>query len=220
MAKLIKKKQRRGVPAYLIDQGGESIPRKYVSDYDVERQMELLTVVKEWQAEREKLEQLALKTLESAQYLETLRGTAMAERGNMQITSFDGLMQIEIITAWRVVLDDRAIEAKYAMVEYVKKGLSTSKDDIHTQAVMAIINDTFTPTKAGCLRNGMVVRLLNYNIQAREWQDACALLRAAMQTCRGKSYLRVNVRSSINDTFEMIRLDMADCLPTSDEVQP
>lgn len=215
----VKKKQRRNVPAYLIDQSGESIPRKYVNDYDIERQMELITVVKEWQTEREKLEQLALKTLESASYLEAMRGTSMAERGNMQITSFDGLMQIEIITAWRVVLDDRAIEAKHAMVEYVKKGLTDVKDQIHKQAVMAIINDTFTPTKAGCLRNGMVVRLLNYNIQTREWQDACALLRAAMQTCRGKSYLRVNVRDNIRSDWRMIRLDMADCVQFEQDVE-
>ncbi|MCK9185791.1 MAG: DUF3164 family protein [Candidatus Cloacimonetes bacterium] len=211
-----KKKQRRGVPAYLTDQSGESIPKKYVQDYDVERQMELESVVKEWLAERERLEKLADRTMASASYLEALRGTAMAERGNMQITSFDGLMQLEITTAWRIILDDRAIEAKHAMVEYIKKGLGDVKNVAERQAVLAIIEDTFTPTQAGCLRNGMVVRLLNYKILAQEWQDACTLLRAAMQTIRGKSYLRVKTRTSTRADWEMIRLDMNSCLPEDD----
>jgi len=211
--KSVKKKQRRNVPAYLVDQNGERIPRKYVSDYDIERQMELESNVKEWLAERERLENLAEKTVQSAKYLEALRGTGMAERGNMQITSLDGLKQMEIVTAWRIELDDRATEAKHAMVEYAKKGLEEVKDPSAKQTLLAIIKDTFTPTRSGCLRNAMVVRLLNYNIQAKEWQDACALLRSAMQSIRGKTYLRINVRKSINDDWQMIRLDMNDCLP-------
>lgn len=211
--KSVKKKQRRNVPAYLVDQNGERIPRKYVSDYDIERQMELESNVKEWLAERERLENLAEKTIQSAKYLEALRGTGMAERGNMQITSLDGLKQMEIVTAWRIELDDRATEAKHAMVEYVKKGLEEVKDPSAKQTLLAIIKDTFTPTRSGCLRNAMVVRLLNYNIKAKEWQDACALLRSAMQSIRGKTYLRINVRKSINDDWQMIRLDMNDCLP-------
>ncbi|NLC40163.1 MAG: DUF3164 family protein [Clostridiaceae bacterium] len=211
--KSVKKKQRRNVPAYLVDQNGERIPRKYVSDYDIERQMELESNVKEWLAERERLENLAEKTVQSAKYLEALRGTGMAERGNMQITSLDGLKQMEIVTAWRIELDDRATEAKHAMVEYAKKGLEEVKDPSAKQTLLAIIKDTFTPTRSGCLRNAMVVRLLNYNIKAKEWQDACALLRSAMQSIRGKTYLRINVRKSINDDWQMIRLDMNDCLP-------
>jgi len=217
MATKPKKKNRRGVPAYLVDQTGASIPKKYVNDYDIERQMELESIVKDWRSERERLEKLAEKTKESAKYLEDLRGTGMAERGNMQITSLDGLMQIEITTSWRIVLDDRAIEAKHAMVAYVKKGLGDVKDFAHRQAVLAIIEDTFTPTKAGCLRNGMVVRLLNYKIINKEWQDACTLLRSAMQTQRGKSYLKVNVRPSTNADWEMIRLDMNSCLPDAND---
>ena len=207
------KKIRRRLPQYFTDQCGEKVNRRYLSDYDIERQMEMVSVVKDWKEMRVRLEQLALKTYQSAQYLEQMRGTGMAERGNMQITSFDGLSKIEIAASWKIVLDDRAIEAKRMMVDYVKQGLGEVKDFAHRQAVLAIIEDTFTPTSGGCLRNAMVVRLLNYNIKAKEWQDACALLRSAMQSIRGKTYLRINVRKSINDDWQMIRLDMNDCLP-------
>ena len=212
-----KKKQRRGVPDYFVDQKGDNVPKKYVQDYDMERQLELESVVKGWLAERERLEKLLERTMESATYLEGLRGTAMAERGNMQITSFDGLMQLEITTAWNIVLDDRAIEAKHAMVAYLKKSLGDVKTFEDHQAILAVIEDTFTPTKGGCLRNAMVVRLLNFKILAQEWQDACTKLRAAMQTIRGKSYLRVNTRPSIQGEWQMIRLDINSCFNDEDE---
>jgi len=207
------KKQRRKVPQFFTDQSGDSVSRKYLSDYDIERQLELQSVVKDWLAERDRLEALAAKTFASAKYLEDLRGTGMAERGNMQITSFDGLTKIEIAASWRIVLDDRAIEAKHMMINYVNLGLGDVRDADHQQAVRAIINDTFTPTASGCLRNAMIIRLLNYKISAPEWLKACAMLRDSMQTTKGKAYLRVWTRSSLNADWQMIRLDLNDCLP-------
>lgn len=59
-----KKKNRRGVPDYFVDQKGDNVPKKYVQDYDMERQLELESVVKGWLAERERLEKLVERTME------------------------------------------------------------------------------------------------------------------------------------------------------------
>lgn len=208
MANIATEKQKR-----MMDASGEMVPVKYVPAYDRLRDREVRRVVKAFSAERERLEKLMGKVLGTVEKLKVARGIGVAGKGNIQFSSFDNLMRVEIVTRYKIELDDRALQAKQMMVDYVMAGLKDVKDHNHKQAALQLINDTFTPTKSGCLRSNMVVRLLNYRIVAREWQAACAVLREAMVTSRSKSYLNVSTRESHQGEWSTIRLDLADCWP-------
>ena len=197
----------------MVDPAGFAIPRNRVSKYDRLRDREVRRLTKAFAAERLRMEGLMGKVLESIERVKAERGTGVAERGNIQFSSFDNLMRVEVVTRYKIELDDRALDAKRMMVDYVTKGLDDVKDAQHRQAVLALITDTFTPTRGGCLRANMVVRLLNYKIMAKEWQSACAVLREAMETYRSKSYVNVSTRESHQDDWSTIRLDLADCWP-------
>lgn len=198
---------------HMIGPGGEIVPVAWVPAYDKLRDRKVRQVVKLYQAERERLEELMVKSLAVVQEIMQARGNGIAERGNFQVSSFDNLMRIEIVTRYKIELDDRALKAKQMMLAYINECMADVKNSDQRIAMMQIITDAFTPASGGCLRANMVVRLLNYKIRAKAWQDACEVLRQAMQTNRVKSYINVSTRGTHQDEWSVIRLDIADCWP-------
>ena len=206
-------------PRVMVDASGIEVPAAYVPKYDKLRDREVRKLVRIFEDERKRLEGVMRTALETVEKIKEARGEGVAERGNFQVCSFDGLARVEIVTRYGILLDDRALEAKRMMVEYVMAGLADVKDHNHRQAVLQVITDTFTPARNGCLRANMVVRLLNYKIMAKEWQAACAVLREAMTTSRSKSYINVATRRTHQDEWRTIRLDLADCWPAGYTVE-
>lgn len=198
---------------HMIGPGGESVPIGWVPAYDKLRDRKVRQVVKMYHDERERLETLMVKSLAVVQEIMQARGNGIAERGNFQVSSFDNLMRVEIVTRYKIELDDRALKAKQMMLAYINECLADVKKSDEKIALLAIITDAFTPTSGGCLRANMVVRLLNYKIRAKAWQDACEVLRQAMVTNRVKSYINVSTRATHQDEWSVIRLDIADCWP-------
>lgn len=198
---------------HMIGPGGESVPVAWVPAYDKLRDRKVRQVVKLYQAERERLEELMVKSLAVVQEIMQARGNGIAERGNFQVSSFDNLMRIEIVTRYKIELDDRALKAKQMMLEHFNQCLTEVSKSEERIAMLQMITDTFTPTRGGALRANMVVRLLTYNFKSKLWQDACAILRQAMQTNRVKSYINVSTRGTHQDEWSVIRLDIADCWP-------
>jgi len=202
----------------MTDAAGKEVPVEYVQKFDRLRDKKVRRIVTSFTKARKALETLMAGTLAEVETLITERGVGVADRGNVQISSFDGMMRVEIVTRYSIILDDRAIEARRMMRAYLGQGLEQIHDFGPRQAALALVDDAFTPSRAGSLRTAMVQRLLNLKIIAPEWRDACEVLRSAMETYRGKSYLNVSVRPSRQQDWETIRLDIADCWPAGVEL--
>lgn len=198
---------------HMMDGSGNWVPVKWVPKYDKLRDREVRRMVKAFDAERARLEGLMDKVLATVQKLKKARGTGIAEKGNIMFSSFDNLARVEIVTRYRIELDDRAMLAKKMMLDYVNECLADVKNGDERVAVMQIITDAFTPNRGGCLRANMVVRVLNYKIRAKAWRAACDVLRDAMSTSRSKSYVNVSTRESQQSDWSVIKLDIADCWP-------
>jgi len=197
----------------ITDSTGYPVPVANVDKYDLLADREVRRVVKAFNAERCRLDQLMLKVIDVVKKLVKARGTGVADRGNMQFSTYDRLMRINVVTDYSMELDDRAKDAREMMMAVATKGLEDVKQFSSKQTLLAFIGEVFETNKKGFVRSGMVWRLLKLKVIDPDWQKACAVLRSAMNTHRSKSYVTVAVRKSYQCDWITLRLEWSDCWP-------
>lgn len=207
--------QKATTPKTMRDSSGQDIPVKYVSKYDRERDARVRRILARFRKARAMLEQVVVESLADIDAVQAARDTEPGARGNFQCQSFDGLVQVSIEQAWNIRLDDRVKTARDIMLDYARGLCAKAGDD--AQALFEIVSEAFNTTKGGGLSVGRVLSLCRRNITAPEWITARKMLLDSIQTDRGKAYLRVSVRPSAQQDFEMIQLNIADCWPVRSE---
>ena len=81
-----------------------------------------------------------------------------------------------------------------------------------------MIEAAFKVDRLGFLPRSEVAKLLSYKVGDAGWNEGADILRQAQTTERGKQYLTVETRRSLNHDFTPIRLDVADCWPREEAV--
>lgn len=200
----------------MIDSAGNEIPVKYVDKYDRLRDAKCQRILARFQKARTMLEKVVTDTLKDIEDIQAARKTPEAERGNFSVNSFDSRIQVQVNQSYNIVLDDRVITARDAMLEYAKK-LCLKAGEADGKVLFEMIQEAFAASKGGGLSVGRVLSLCRRNITAKEWVQARDLLMASISTDRGKAYLRVYTRPSIQHDFELLKLDVADCWPIENE---
>ncbi len=201
--------------ATMIDSMGNAVPVRYIPKYDRERDRIVKRIHARWLKARADLEKVMVETLGDLEKLAIARGEAgvqMAEKGNMQVSSFDGLTTVSINVRYEIHLDDRVKQARDLMLEYAKS-LASQLGGEDAQALLELIDEAFQATRSGSLSVARVLSLMRRNITAPKWQHAKKLLEESMETRRGKSYVRVEQRPSRQHDPIPVRLDIADCWP-------
>ncbi len=197
------------------DSSGHDIPVKYVEKYDRARDAASRKILARYQKARRDLERLVVDSLAD---LEAVRATAAegdragGAKGNYAISSFDGLIRVEIRQSYLIRLDERVIRARELMFDYAKK-LVGKIEGTDGAALLEIIKNAFEANKAGALSYGKVLALMRLNINAREWLEAKELLAASIKPEKGKCYLNCSVRPDTQHDFRNVRLDLSDCWP-------
>lgn len=195
------------------DSTGYPVPVSNVDKYDLLADREVNRVVKMFEDERTRLEQLMLRVVEIVKKLVIARGSGVADRGNMQFTSYNRLLRLKVVTDYTLELNDRAKVARQMMMAVATSGLEDVKNFASKQTLLAFIEDVFTPNTSGFIRSGMVWRLLKLKVVSKDWEEACQVLRSSMETHRNKSYLNVSTRESCQGEWVTIRLELSDCWP-------
>ncbi len=200
----------------MIDSMGQSVPIRYVSKYDRERDRIVQRIRMRWEKGRTALEKIMSDSLADLDQLAKARGEAGLDpsgaKGNMQVSSFDGLTTVGLTVRYEIHLDDRVKQARDLMLEYAR-GLASQLGGDDAQALLELIDEAFQATRSGSLSIARVLSLMRRDIKAAQWQEAKRLLSESMETRRGKSYLRVEARKDRQHDPEAIRLDIADCWP-------
>lgn len=198
------------------DNLGRDIPVKYVSRYDRARDARARRILARWLKARAMIEQIVAESLADIEAVQLARDAAPNARGNLQFQSFDGLIQIALDQAWILRLDDRVIAARDAMLAYARGLCAKAGSD--AQALYEIVEEAFAASRSGGLSLGRVLSICRRDIRAPEWLRARQMLLDAIQTDRGKAYIRVSTRPDTQRDFRLIRLDAADCWPIAEEV--
>jgi hypothetical protein len=199
----------------MTDAMGNQVPVRYVSKYDKARDAGVRRILARWMKARAYLEQVMADSLADLGKIAIARDSAgipSGEKGNLQVSSFDGLTTVGINVRYEIHLDERVVKARELMLDYARS-LAEKLGGDDAQALLALIDEAFQATKSGALSVARVLSLMRREIKAPQWIEAKRLLSDSMETRRGKSYLRVESRSDRQQSPVPVRLDIADCWP-------
>lgn len=206
----------------MTDAMGNAVPVRYVSAYDRTRDASVRRIHTRFLKARATLEKVMRESLQDLDKIAAARGEAGiqgGEKGNLQVSSFDGLVTVGLVVRYEINLDERVRQARDLMLDYAR-GLADKLGGDDAQALLELIDEAFQASRTGLLSVSRVLSLMRRDIKAPQWQAAKKLLAESMETRRGKSYLRVEARPDRQHNPVPVRLDIADCWPETKEVQP
>ena len=154
-----------------------------------------------------------------ADAIKTMNGLAdvkesIGKRGNFSARSFDALIQVSINQRWHIRFDERVAKARELMLDYANRELERAGDGAYLLSQM--IEAAFKVDRLGFLPRSEVAKLLSYKVDDASWNAGADILRQAQTTERGKRYLTIEERRSLQDDFRPVRLDIADCWPAEE----
>lgn len=138
----------------------------------------------------------------SDQYGATKRGAE--GKGNVTLTSYDGLMKVQFAVADRLVFGPSLQVAKALFDECVTEWAESAKPELR-----AIVADAFQTDKEGQVNREAVLRLLRLEIADARWEAAQDAIRDAIRVVGTKRYVRFYVRSSQDAGWQPVPIDLA-----------
>ena len=193
-----------------IDGRGQEVPAGYVSAYDKARDRAVRHVAAGARKLRAQMEAFMADTVKTMSELAGAKED-LGKRGNFSARSFDSLLQVSIRQQWHIRLDERVAKARELMLDYANRELRKAGDGAFLLKQM--IEAAFKVDRLGFLPRSEVTKLLSYKVSDDSWNQGAEILRQAQTTERGKRYLTIETRESLQRDFAPIRLDIADCWP-------
>ena len=202
----------------LTDAQGRQVHVAYVKPYDRARDRAARRILVRFRKANQYLAQVKADTQADIEALQTATFPEAANlggaKGNVQFSSFDGLIRVRSEAKTFIEFDDR-IKAPQALIFDYLNDLKGS--DKH-QDIQTIINETFKPTSCGMLSRTKVIGLTRWNIKAPKWVMAMDLIRECQFAKSGKSYIYCESKDSRDAEFETISLDFAAIEPADKPV--
>lgn len=137
--------------------------------------------------------------LAAAEY-ETVIG---GEKGNISLTSFDGLMQVRVQTQDRVTFDERLQAAKSLVDECLNGWSADAGPELRTLVMQA-----FQVDKEGRIATGRILGLLRLDIRDERWRRAMDAIRDSILVLDTARYLRI-YRRDAGGKWEPVVLDFS-----------
>ena len=211
-------------PKCLTDSDGNQIPIKYLKPYEKTREKKVQAIFTRWTKTRAAVEKCMADCINDLVELQGERAKLpngdIGAKGNFSVSSFDGLINVQIKQSYNIRLDERSERARDMMLAYAESMIGKVQDiaGVDVQFMRRMIESTFKPTSTGQLSVGKVFDLLKYTVNDPNWIKAQNILRDSMESERSKAYLIVAKKPDRQHDAETIRLDAADCWPMSEAV--
>lgn len=135
--------------------------------------------------------------------LERYGASLGGEKGNIQLTSYDGQTRVLLAVQDSIAFDEGLVAAKALVDECVREWTEGSRPEIQ-----AIINDAFQTDKAGLISTTRVIGLRRLNINDEKWLRAMQALSDSLKPQCSKEYVRVERRNA-GGRWEALRFDLA-----------
>ena len=203
----------------MVDSDGNPVPIKHVNAFDRLRDKKVMAIYNRWTKARQVVERCMAECLQDLAELQGERSKQpkgqLGIKGNFSISSFDGLVNVQIRQNYNIVLDARSVQARDMMFEYAESMIGKVKDiaGVDVQFLRKTIATTFKPSSTGQLPIGKVYDLIRLDVRDPQWIKARELLQESMDSQKGKAYLVVAKKPDHQHDAETIRLDAADCWP-------
>lgn len=125
-------------------------------------------------------------------------------KGNLTLTSFDGLSQVKLAVADQIAFGPQLQIAK-ALVD---ECLNEWSADSHA-ALRVIVQGAFDTEKEGHVSPAKLFPLLRYEIEDERWNRAMDAVRDAIQIRGSKEYVRFYRRERPTDRWRLVTIDLA-----------
>lgn len=199
----------KNVKKMYINEMGQPIPAKYISDYDKLRDEIVERIYERYTKARKMLETTLQDTLADLEKLQDKSEVKITDKGNITFRSFDGNTRVELRAGAHIELDSRVIAARDKMLAYAKELCLKAGDD--AEALFELVSEAFQTNKSGSLSASKVLALCRRNITAKVWQEARKELLDSINPVLGKTYIKVGKRLSRQQDYSQILLDINDC---------
>lgn len=195
----------------MIDANGQSVPTKYVSSFDKARQKTAERILARFDKARSVLLKVVTESVQDLDELMKLK-EKLGEKGNFQMTSFDGLIEVQIRQQYNIMLDERVARARELMLECVI-GILDKVNGTDVTLIRQLIEQAFRANRQGILPTTKIFSLMRMEVKDSRWNKAREILQDAIKPVRGKRYLVCSVRKTTQQDFKPISLNLNDCWP-------
>ncbi|UWR67061.1 DUF3164 family protein [Phaeobacter inhibens] len=125
-------------------------------------------------------------------------------KGNMTLSSFDGLFKITVSVADKIDFGPELQVAKQLLDECLNEWSADAPAELR-----AIVTRAFNTEKPGQINRGEVMMLLRLDITDERWKRAMTAIKDAMRVVGTASYTRCYQRPRVDAPWEHITIDLA-----------
>ena len=193
---------------FMRDAKGSLIPAELVKPAD-KLQDELVRKLI-WAAQEKARHLAAFKAAAFADvdaFLELLAGehkvSIGGKKGNITLQTVDGLMKVQVAVQDRIHFGPKLQVAK-VIIDELAVGWGKNAPEL-----FAMVSQAFKVDKEGQVNRGAMFGLLRLDIDSDRWREAMGALRESMMTSGSARYVRFYHRSTTDQHFESISLDLA-----------
>lgn len=129
---------------------------------------------------------------------------AGGRKGNITLTSFDGLVKVQVQVADHISFGPELQTAKSLVDECLKDWTSEARTEIR-----AIVNRAFNVDKEGKVNRAELLGLLRLDIEDGRWGRAMDAIRDSMRVIGSKRYVRFYRRDHAQAQWRAVPIDIA-----------
>lgn len=194
---------------YMFDPLGNAVPLENVGAADKLIDEQVRKVLGFHIAAAEQIARLKKHTFDDISELEALLAqehetTIGGKKGNMTLTSFDGLYKVQVQVADRLAFGPELQIAKTLIDECLTEWSADARPELR-----AIVTRAFNTDKEGQINRSELFMLLRLEIDDTRWKNAMKAIRAAMRVIGSKVYVRCYQRPSADAQWQAVTTDMA-----------
>ncbi|MEM7751776.1 MAG: DUF3164 family protein [Pseudomonadota bacterium] len=199
----------RGQHRYMTDPKGNPVRVENVRPMDKLIDEQVRKILGFHIAAHEQIVRLKQHTFDDISHLEALlaqeyEATIGGKKGNMTLTSFDGLYKVQVQVADRIAFGPELHIAKALIDECLTEWSADARPEIQ-----AIVTRAFNTDKEGQINRAELFMLLRLEIEDARWQNAMGAIRDAMRVIGSKTYVRCYQRSAADADWKPVTTDMA-----------
>lgn len=195
-------------PGYMTDAQGRLVPLEMVKEIDLERDALVREIVDQALTLSKRLAEFKTQAMGDIGAFVELSAEKYGARvggnkGNVQISTFDGEYKIRRDIAETLQFDERLQAAKSLIDECLHEWTEGAGPEIRM-----LINDAFQVDKQGNINTNRVLGLRRLAISHEKWQQAMQAISDSLQISGSKTYLRIYHRQH-DGSYRQVNLDLA-----------
>lgn len=132
---------------------------------------------------------------------ETKRG---GKKGNVQMTSYDGLLRVQLSVADYIQFGPQLQIAKSLIDECIQEWSQGANDNLKI-----MVDQAFRVDKNNRINTQAILGLRRFDIKDKKWCQAMDAITDSIRVTRTKEYIRIYRRASPEADWEPVNLDIA-----------